>query len=105
LDLLKAADEELEAPTLAHGKGVSVSALSARMAQHYGIDTDDLGSASKSRAVVRACSAVCYLAIRRSGATAVGLYGELNIDPSAVSKSVVRGRKVLREDSLKEILN
>jgi len=105
LDVLKAADEELEARTRAHKKGISVSALSARIAQHYGIDTDDLRSASKSRAVVRARSAVCYLAIRRFGATAVGLAAELNISPSAVSKSVVRGRKVVREDSLEEILN
>jgi len=44
------------------------------------------------------------LAIRRLGATAVGLAGELNISRSAVSKSVVRGRKVVREDSLKGIL-
>jgi len=104
LDVLKAADEELEARTGTHGKGISVSALSARIAQHDGIDTQDLRSASKSRAVVRARSAVCYLAIRRLGTTAVGLAGEINIRPSAVSKSVVRGRKVVREDSLEEIL-
>jgi len=61
LDVFKAADEELEARTRAHGKGVSVSALSARMAQHYGIDTDDFGSASKSRAVVNAHARQCAI--------------------------------------------
>jgi len=105
LDVLKKADEELEARTRAHGKGISVWALSARIAQHYGIDRDDLRSASKSRAVVRARSAVCYLAIRRLGATTVCLAGELNISPSAVSNSEVRDRKVVREDNLEEMLN
>jgi len=105
LDVPKAADEDVEPRTRAHRKGISVWALSARTAQHYGIDTDDLRSASKSRAVVRAHSAVCYLAIPRLGATAVGLSRELNIDPSGVSKSVVRGRRAVREDSLEEILN
>jgi len=81
LDVLKSADEELEARTRAHGKGISVPTLSATIAQHYGIDTDDLRSASKLRAVVRARSAVCYLATRRLGATAVGLVGEFNISP------------------------
>jgi len=49
LDVLKAADEELEARTRAPAKRISVSALSGRIAQHYGIDTDDLRNASKSR--------------------------------------------------------
>jgi putative transposase len=103
-EVLKQAEEQFEARTRAAGKGFTVAALMASIAHHFGVDLDDLRSGTKTRQVVKARAALSYLAIRKLGATAVELAGELNISPSAVSKSVRRGQASAREQKLDKLL-
>lgn len=46
----------------------------------------------------------CFCHVRMLGAAAVELAGELNICPSAVSKSVARGRVLTREEKFEKFL-
>ena len=41
-DVLRRADEEFEAGTRAISRGITVPAIMARVADHYGVDLDDL---------------------------------------------------------------
>ena len=102
-DVLKKAEEDYEARTKAVADGMTVSVLAERIAQHFGVDTDDLRSGTKTRNVVKARAVLCYLAIRKLGKAAVELARELNISPSAASKSVTRGRALALEEKLDTI--
>ena len=103
-DVLKHAEEEFEARTRAASKGITVKEMMARIAHHYQIDLDDLRSGNKARQVVKARSALCYLTVRKLGATAVEVAGKLNISPSAVSKSVARGQAFAQVEKLDKFL-
>ena len=103
-EVLKQAEEDFEVRTRAAGKGISVEALAKRIAGHFGVDRDDLRSGTKTRKVVKARAFLCYHAVRKLGKTAVELAGDLNISPSAVSKSAVRGQALVREEKLDHIL-
>ena len=103
-EVLRRAEEDFETRTRAARKGITVAALTERIALHFGVDRDDLRSGTKMRHVVEARSALCYLAIRKLGKTAVELARELNISPSAVSKSVTRGQALGREENWDDIL-
>jgi len=102
--VLKQAEEKFEARTRAAGTGLTVAALTASTAHHFGVHLHDLRSGSKTRQVVKARAGLCYLAVRKLGATAVKLARELNISPSAVSKSVARGQALAREENLDKLL-
>jgi REP element-mobilizing transposase RayT len=103
-EVLKQAEEEFEIRTRAESKGMTVATVMASIAHHYEVDLDELRSGTKARKVVKARTALCYLAIRKLGATAVELAGELNISPSAVSKSVARGQALARKEELTKFL-
>jgi putative transposase len=103
-EVLKQAEEDFETRTRAASKGITVAALTERIAHHFGVDRDDLRSGTKTRHVVEARAVLCYLAVRKLGKTAVELAGDLNISPSAVSKSAVRGQALVREEKLDHIL-
>jgi len=69
------------------GEGLTLQTLMGRVAHHYGIDLDDIRSETKARYIVEARSVLCYIAVRHLRATAAAVAAELNITPSAVSKS------------------
>lgn len=75
-----------------------------RVADHYNIDMDALRVGVKERNTVKVRSALCYLAVRKLKMSAVEVALELNITPSAVSKSVIRGQSILRQTELVENL-
>ena len=81
-----------------------MAALMASIAHHFGVHLDDLRRGTKTRQVVKARAALCCLAVRKLGATAVELARGLNISPSAVSKSVARGQALAREENLDKLL-
>jgi putative transposase len=102
--VLKQVEEDFEIRTRAAGRGLTVAVLMERIARYFRVDHDDLRSGVKTRQVANARAALCFLAIRKLGKTAVELAGELNISPSAVSKSVTRGQTLVREKKLDKIL-
>jgi predicted transcriptional regulator len=53
-----------------------------------------------SAAIAKARSALCYLAVRKLGITAVTISKELGISPSAVSKAIVREQREMQCDHI-----
>jgi hypothetical protein len=54
-----------------------------------------LKTGSRSRKVVKARAALCFVGVRELGLSCAFLAKELRISPSAVSKSAVRARREL----------
>ena len=62
------------------------------VAKVFSIDEDILRSASKRRGVSRARSILCYIAVNRLMLSGVEVAEELNLSPSTVSKSAIKGQ-------------
>jgi chromosomal replication initiation ATPase DnaA len=90
--VFKRANENYERRTLARAKGPDLDTLIDRIAEHFGITPETLKSSSKQRNVSRARALVCYLAVTTLMINCSDISRRLNISPSSVSKSVIRGR-------------
>jgi hypothetical protein len=90
--VLKRADEEYERKTLAQLEGLDVDSLIDRISDYFGIDREALKSASKRREVCRARWPLCYLAVGKLMISCADMARRLNVSPSSVSESVIRGR-------------
>jgi chromosomal replication initiation ATPase DnaA len=90
--VLKRADEEYERKTLAQLEGPDVDSLIDRITDYFGIDREALKSSSKQREVCRARWLLCYLAVGKLMISCADMARKLNVSPSSVSKSVIRGR-------------
>lgn len=102
--VLKESEEEWERRSLLRQSGVNLKRLLEKVADHFGLETEDLKSASKVPAVVKARSILCYVGVRKLGLTSVSVAKELGVSPSAVSKSIVRGQQALGKDAIEEYL-
>jgi putative transposase len=89
--VLKRADEEYERKTLAQLEGPDVDTLIDRITDYFGIDREALKSSSKQREVCRARWLLCYLAVGKLMISCADMARKLNVSPSSVSKSVIRG--------------
>lgn len=103
--VLERADEELEQSTRLHSQGLDLETLLSRVADYCNIDINNLATASKERATVRARSLFCFLAVRKLKVSGTEVAHKMNITQSAVSKSVIRGQSMLREEGLGDIEN
>lgn len=92
--VFRESEEEWERKSLLRQKGPDLKRLIERIAVHFSVDVEDLKSGSKVRTVAKARAVLCYLGVRRLGLTSACLAKELEISPSAVSKSIVRAQGV-----------
>ena len=90
--VLKKADEAYEKRTLAVAKGLDLNTLIAAVADHFEIDFDIIYSSSRQRAVAKARSIICCLAVDQLMIHGAEVARRLNISTSAVSKLASRGR-------------
>ena len=102
--VLEAANEQLEQRTSFEKQGLDSDTLLHRVAEYYEVDVDDLMTNSKAPLIVKARAAYCYLAVRKLGISCAATARKLKVTPSAVSKAVVRGQKVLSDDEGENIL-
>ena len=93
--VLERADEEFEQSTRLQNRGLSLDSLLSRIANHYGIETDYLRTASKKPDIVTARSVLCYLMVRKLKVNGIEVALNVNITPSAVSKAIIRGQSVI----------
>lgn len=91
-NVLKQAEEDYERKSVAVVKGPDLDTLVDRVSHYFGIAPEALKSASKERVVSRARSLLCHLAVARLMISCTDVAQKLNISPSAVSKSAIRGR-------------
>ncbi len=102
-EVLERADEELEQSTRLRSQGLDLETLVVRVADYYSIDINDLTTGSRERAIVRARSVFCFLAVRKLKVSGTEVALKMNITQSAVSKSVIRGQSMLREEGTEDI--
>lgn len=102
--VLELAGEELEQRTRFQASGISLDDLVSSVADYYGLKAEKLMTASKEPILVKARSALCYIAVRKLMLSGRQVALKLNISSSAVSKAIRRGESILQETELDEIL-
>jgi putative transposase len=90
--VIEKANEEYERKTLVQLRGPGLPELIESVADFFGIDEGIVRSASKRRDVSRARSILCHIAVNRFMLSCVEVAKELNLSPSTVSKSTIRGQ-------------
>jgi putative transposase len=102
--VLREAGEQWERRARLERRGKNLRLIIEKVADSFGVDTNDLMSGSRSRKVAKARAAICYLAVREFGLSCASVAKELRISPSAVSKSAVRGHRELDAAFIRELL-
>jgi REP element-mobilizing transposase RayT len=102
--VLKSANEELEQRTHFKGQGFTLDVLLSRVATHYKIKAEDVKRKTKNRAVVKARSVFCYLAVRELLVTGTEVARKVHLTQPAVSKALSRGELIARSEDVKKIL-
>lgn len=102
--VLREAGEQWERRSLLRQKGADLRGFMEKVAVGFGVETEDLKSGSRLRKVAKARAALCYIAVRELGLNCAFVANELGISPSAVSKSLVRGRRALDNVFIKELI-
>ncbi|MEW5948369.1 MAG: transposase [Thermodesulfobacteriota bacterium] len=103
-EALEKANEHFERRTLLKSQGMDMRKLLSRVADHYGVDGEDLKMRSKAQGLARPRAVFCYLATRELGESCASVARSLHITPSAVSKAAVRGQALVHEQNLQNKL-
>jgi putative transposase len=102
--VLREAGEQWERRTRLRRRGADLRWLIEKVADHFGVEAEDLKSGSRSRRVAETRAALCDMAVRELGLACAFISEELRISPSAVSKAAVRGRGLLDNSHVKGLL-
>jgi REP element-mobilizing transposase RayT len=88
-------------------KGIDVNQLAECVSKLLDVPVEHIWSAGKQRSLVMARGVLCHWAVKELGITMTSLAKRFNLSVAAISKSVVRGEKICKENrfSLEEILN
>lgn len=100
--VLREAGEQWERRAFLKQRGVDLNGLIERVSGHFGLEAEELKSGSRTRRISKARAILCYVAGKELGQTCAFLAKELGISPSAVSKSMVRGRRGLQDKDFEE---
>ena len=95
--MLAAAEEDFDRRHALKARGVTVDVVAARVAVLLGIPVKEVWQPGRYQRTVTARSLVCYVAVRKLGETMRSLAGRFGISTAAVSKSVVRGAKLVED--------
>ena len=95
---LKNADERLQRKYRLQSQGYDVNRIVNRVAELMNIPVEDVLAAGKNRRTVRARSLLCFWAVRECGMTMSSLAKKLELSIMAISQSVKRGEKIVKED-------
>ena len=102
--VLRQANEEWERKALIKKSGMDLDGLLEKVGNHFCVNVQELKSGSRSRDIVKARSVLCCLGVRDLGLTCAMMAKALRISPSAVSKSIVRGRSILQAENIEDQL-
>lgn len=103
--VLAAADEALERKAALVSQGMTVDGVAERVAECLGVRESDVWSTGRQRRLVKARSLLCFWAVNELGTGMAALARRLNISVPAVSKSIVRGRKLAETKGLSLLKN
>jgi putative transposase len=96
--VLQTSEEAFERRSLLMTQGWNIDGLADYVARLLDIEISDVWSAGKYRQIVKARSVFCYWAVRELGISMANLSKRLNLSPSAVTQSVERGEKIIKEN-------
>ncbi len=97
--VLKQNEEVYERRIQLKSKGVDLDALAQRVSQLLDMPTEQVWSKGKYWHIVAARSLLCFWAVRELGMSATSLAPKFGVSAAAISKSVVRGEKMARENN------
>ena len=95
--VLQSSSEQLDHRYRLRVKGYDLKKLGRRVASLFGIEPEQIYSSGKYPQVVKCRSVFCYWAVRELGESATVLAKRLGLSQPAVSISVKRGEKIVRE--------
>lgn len=81
-------------------KGIDVDALTRYVAEIFDVKPEQVLTAGRYPRVVQARSVLCCWAVRELGITTTGLSVQIGVSQPAISMSVKRGEKLIREKGL-----
>ena len=81
-------------------QGVDLKSLSHGVADYFDLSCDQLFTPGRYPAVVQARSVLCFLAVRELGLTATELARQMGLTHPAISISIKRGERNVREEKL-----
>ncbi len=96
-EILKKANEQMESRYLLANLGYDIDKVASRVAEVLDIDAEKVWRKGKHPETVRARSLLCFWAARELGITMKDLAVRLGLTPPAVSISVRRGAKLVKE--------
>ena len=92
-------NEQLENHYVLAGSGFDIEKVAHRVAQVLEVDLDQVWEKGKHPETVRARSLLCFWAVRELGITMTELAVRLGLTQPAVSISVKRGEKLVKENA------
>jgi chromosomal replication initiation ATPase DnaA len=97
--MLQEAGETFEKKSRLKTQGWDIDKLAAHVARILDMDISEVWSEGKYRSIVRARSLLCYWAVRELGVSMVSLAKRLKISSAAVTQSVTRGERLVKENN------
>jgi REP element-mobilizing transposase RayT len=97
LQVLKTANEALEKKYGLKAQGMDVEKIARRVSEIFDLKLNEVWAQGKYRKTVNARSLLCFWAVRELGVSMSSLARRLKISPAAVSKSVLRGEKIIEQ--------
>ena len=97
--MLEKNDEAFDSRYILQTKGVDLDFIATRVAQLLEMEPDDVWQPGRYQRLVAARSLLCFWAVRKLGISMAALSRLLKISTVAVSKSVVRGAKIAKENN------
>ena len=79
--------------------------MAERVEEIFGMEPGDIYSPGKYKRLIKPRSVFCYWAVRELGETATSLAKRLRLTQAGVSKSVLRGDKIVKDMNLKLLQN
>ena len=101
LDVLKESEERFERKYELRSRGYNLDAVEERVGEIFGMENGEIYSPGKYKRLIKPRSVFCYWAVRELGETATSLAKRLGLTQSGVSKSVLRGEKIVKDMNLK----
>jgi putative transposase len=101
LDVLKESEERFERKYQLKARGYDLDALAERVEEIFDMEPEDVYSPGKYKRLIKPRSVFCYWAVRELGETATSLAKGLSLTQAGVSKSALRGEKIVKEMNLK----
>ncbi len=100
LDVLKETGEWFERKYELRARGYNLDALSRKVSEIFHVTPEEIFSPGKYKKRVQARSVLCYWAVRGLGETASNIAKKIGISQPAVSLSVERGGRIVKEMGL-----